>query len=115
MAGEFNAYRGQLQTGKIDIAASGAVISGVAGQIIRVYALCFVTVSAITVIFKDGSTALTGAMTTASGVPICLDGLPMGHPRYTLTAGNDFTFTLSSGVQVSGNVWFSQITSTGQA
>lgn len=86
---------------KLDTTSSTA-ISGVAGQVIRVYAMFF-SMASSTITFKDGSTALTGAITTTQMI---LDMHPSLHPRFECSSGNDFTITLGGSQQVSGTIWY---------
>jgi hypothetical protein len=91
-------------------AATNTIVAAVAGQKIRVYKLALSAAGAQTVQFVDGaSTNLTGAMSLASGTPLVL---PMdGNPWLVTAIGNALGLALSSAVNVSGTVWFTQNTS----
>ncbi len=95
-----------LQSAVVSNAGGGDIASpaGIAGTIIRVYRIMLVMGGITNITFKDGSTALSGAM------PMLANGsffLPMdGTPHYTTSLGNAFNINSSAGVQVSGTVWF---------
>jgi len=85
-------------------AADQTVIAAVSGKQIKVYALNLVAAGATTVTVKDGSTALTGAMTLATGVPITYEAGPF--PWFVTSQGNALVINDSGAVQVSGNVLY---------
>lgn len=89
----------------IDAASSGAntLIAGAAGKTIRVYRIVFSLASG-TIIFKDGSTALSGAMTLTS---LVLES-QNDEPLFVTTAGSHFVATLSGANQLSGTIWYTQ-------
>ncbi len=89
---------------KIDIAALGdnTIITGIPGLKIRIVKLYFVAASSVTVILKDGKTALTGAMTFSTNI-MNFNG---DENPLDLTAGNAFIMTLGGNVQVSGFVLY---------
>ena len=93
-------------TAAITQAATGAMITGVAGTTIRVYALVLSVATTTTVQFKDGATALSGAMTLTAGIPLALEYFPDMRPLYVCSAGADFTLTLGAAIQTSGTVWY---------
>jgi hypothetical protein len=86
---------------------SNTLITGVSGQIIRVYRILLYTTTAVTVQFFDGATALTGVMSLpATGQFI----LPMdGNPWFIMSAGNSFNCTLGGAVVTAGKVDYTQI------
>ncbi len=92
---------------KIDQAASGAVFANSTGQRLRIYQLFLSVATTVTVTFKSGSTALTGAATVNAGVPLVLDFSPLGW--FDIEAAESFTLTLGSGVQVSGNLVYAPL------
>lgn len=92
---------------KIDIAASGSVISNATGPALRVYQLVLSVATTVTVTFKSGSTALTGAMTINAGVPLVLPFSELGW--LDVNATEDLVLTLGSSVQVSGTLIYSQL------
>ena len=103
------AYGTLLQRASISFATTGdnIIIAAVAGQIIQVYRIFFITTTAITLTFKDGaSNALTGALPLAANGAITLDH--SGDPWFVTTAGNAFILNQSGTSQVSGAVWFTQ-------
>jgi hypothetical protein len=101
----------QLSAASVSVAASGALIAGVAGQIIRVYRMLIVNVTAVTVQFQDGATNLTGVMSLpATGIL----SYPMdGNPWFTTSPGNAFNIALGGAIQVSGSIYFTVTTSAG--
>jgi hypothetical protein len=95
---------------KIDFATSGdkQVVAGVASQRIRVVNFVLIAAAAVNATWKDGTTALTGAMTMATGVPIqsgysTVRGVGGGYDgHFDTSQGADLTLNLSGNVQVSG-------------
>lgn len=96
---------------KVTTATSGnnQIVAGVANKKIRVVAYVLVADSAVSVYWADGTTAVSGAMKMATGIPI--PGNPMlfadgdgvqGH--FETSQGADLTLNLSGNVQVSGHV-----------
>lgn len=96
-----------LLAAPINISTSGdnTIITGVGGQVIRVFKIFAVAASSVLVTPKDGTggTAFTGALTLGS---FALDF--DSQPWFTTTAGNNFVLNLGSGVQVSGSVFYTQ-------
>lgn len=102
-----------LKIAAIDTAASGTtpLINGVTDKTIRVYGYLLNAAGAVTAILKNGSTALTGAMSLIAGTPQVVP--PGGNkidplPLFELTTGNAFNLTLGGAVQVSGWVLYDQ-------
>ena len=87
--------------GSGDIAAPGA--QG-AGQIIRVYKLFIVCTGATSITFKNGSTALSGAMALAANGAITLD--LDGQPWFVCSPNAAFNINSSGSTQVSGAVYY---------
>ena len=92
-----------LQYVKVDTASSGAntLLAGVSGQKIFVYAGVLTAAGAVTATFKDGSTALTGAMSMATGTAVPFNPVPNNYTIFPPISG-DFVMTLGGAVQVSG-------------
>lgn len=89
-------------------ASSGdiAAVPAVAGQIIRVYRLLLVIGGTTNITFKDGTTALTGALPFVVNNQLLL---PFdGEPWFTTSQSGQFTINGSQAVQVSGIVYFTQ-------
>ena len=98
-----------LSGAAINFVASGdnTLVAGVAGQIITVYQIFFVVSAAATLTFKDGATALTGAMSfTANGsLTFAFDT----SPWFSTSPGNSFVLTqTTTTAQVSGRIYYSQ-------
>ena len=103
----------------VPISASGAgdntLITGVAGQTIRVHKYVIVAAGAVTAQFWDGpsasGTALSGVMSLITGQPIVADAVDPGRSRaayiFTLKAGDNLVIKLGGAVQVSGHVTYS--------
>ncbi len=99
-----------VQTSKIDINATGNVLGAAGtGKSTYIWAMAFTVASTVTVQISDGTNNLTGAMTCIAGVPILFEPLPGERPLFTLGAAATLTFTLGSGVQVSGYVTYSVV------
>lgn len=98
----------QLSTTKIDSAAGGdvALITATALQVGRLYRLLVVASADCTLIFKDGSTALTGAITVKAGSGFILDF--DGEPWFTTTVNTALNLTVSAAVQISGIAYFTK-------
>lgn len=96
----------------IDTAAGStvALIAGVAGKTIRVFAI-HITLAAGTLVFKQGSTAMTGAMSfgSLSLDPMRDDG-GMLVPHFVCASGADFNLTFSGANQCSGYALYTQET-----
>jgi hypothetical protein len=100
----------QVLSAKVDNgAASGdlTVLAGVAGKAIRVLNYVLVSPSTVAVIWKDGGTALTGAMTIPAqglwpGYASFGAGQSAGH--FDTSSGNNLVLNVGSAVQVSGYV-----------
>jgi len=75
---------------------------------IRIHGIALAAAADVTATLKDGSTALTGAMTLAKTAgPLSL-GVPPDPNRilWELSAEAAFNITLGGAVQVSGTVWY---------
>lgn len=97
-----------LSNSAVSISTSGAntIVTGRGTQVVRVYRIVLVAAGAVTVTAQDGATPLTGAMTMTAGVPLILDFTT--QPWFTTSPGNAFVISLSTGVQVSGTLFFTQ-------
>jgi len=84
------------------------LVAGVAGKLVQVFQIFFSAAGATTLQFKDGAggTALTGAMsfTTSQQFSLPYDTTP----HFFASPGNAFVLNSSTGVQVSGVIWFTQ-------
>ena|SRR2546422_9072665 len=87
-------------------AGDNTIITGVAGQTIRIMRMLLAITAATNLTFKDGATALTGAMPFAATGGLILDD--SGEPWYIIGDGNNFVINSSVGTQISGTVWFTQ-------
>jgi hypothetical protein len=88
-------------------AAGDAVAVGAAsGQTTKVYRLLLVAAAATTIVFKDGSTVLTGPMALAANEAMVLDF--DGEPWFTGSLNTNFIVNSSGAVQVSGRIYFIQ-------
>lgn len=108
MASSNLAFQDQrLKTAVISAASSGAneIVAAVTGKKIKVWRIMFVTDGAVTVIFKDGTTALSGTMSFAANGSLVLD-TTLDDPLYTTTAGNAFVATLGGAVGIRGTIWY---------
>ena len=99
---------GIISNAKIDFSASGdtAVIAGVSGRRIYVFRLYFILGAATNITFKNGSTALTGAMPFLANGFMILD--PTQVPWHQTDLGAAFNINSSNAVQVSGSIGFIQ-------
>ena len=81
------------------------VVAGLTANPIRVYGLVATVNGATNITFKDGSTALSGALIlTGNGSSFTL---PLtDEPYFTTTIGNAFVMNSSSAVAVSGICWY---------
>ena len=93
----------------INISSSGdnMMVAGVAGQVIRIFKIFFITAAVVNVTFKDGAgNALTGPMPFVANMGMVLD---FDTKTWVTTAlGTSFIINLSSGVQVSGALQYEQ-------
>jgi hypothetical protein len=93
----------------VNFVATGdnTVITAVVGTNIQILKIEITASAATNIIFKDGSTGLTGAMTMAVGVPLVFEESYDGIPWFT-AAGN-FVINQSGTAQISGRVVYVQI------
>ena len=97
-----------LSEAKIDLVATGdnTIIAAVAAQTIRVHRIFFVASAATTIIIKDGSTALTGAITVTAGGSFVLD--MDGDPWFVCSTNTAFIINQSGTAQISGRAYYRQ-------
>ena len=88
-------------------AADHEIIAAVAGKQIKVHGYMLVAAGAVNVTWKNGTTALTGAMTMAAGTPIDADQGSDYAWWFLLDTNTALNLTLSGAVQVSGHVSYS--------
>jgi hypothetical protein len=98
---------GQTKTLPISFSSSGdnIVIAAVSGKLITVVQLYLVVAGATNITFKDGATALSGAMPMSTNGSIVLD--VNQNLSWFITSGN-FVINSSAAVQVSGEVYYVQ-------
>lgn len=85
-----------------------ALVSAVSGKLIQVFQIFFTAAGATNLQFKDGvaGTALTGAMSFTTNQQF---SLPYDTtPHFFASPGNAFVLNSSTGIQVSGVIWFTQ-------
>jgi len=82
------------------------IVAGVAGKTIRVKGMLFSGLTGQTVVFKNATTAVTGVMTVASGVPVQM--APSNRSWFECAAGAALNMTLTAATQVSGVVIYEQ-------
>ena len=103
-----------MKFAKIDLAASGDVVSAVTGKKIRVLSYFLVSAGSVTAKFQSGaSTDLTGAMSLIVGVPNACDhappvhGMPTGY--FETAPGEKLNLVLGGSVQVSGHLTYVEV------
>lgn len=97
----------------INTASSGnnTLVAGVTSRRIKVVNYVLVAAGALTIQFLDGSTALTGAMSLITGVPLSSPSAPVNFSNgqealFQTSMGNALVLALSAGTQVSGHLSF---------
>jgi hypothetical protein len=102
-----------LDNASFSSAAGGdvAAIAAVSGVPIKIWRIVLVNgvATAQALIFKDGSTALTGAISLPSAVggALILDAAGSNHPLFTLSAGSAFNVNESAATSVTGFIQYS--------
>lgn len=94
---------------KIDFSGGGdnTTIASSPSKIVKVYRLMLTVAGATLITFKDGATALSGAIDLiAVGSSITMTD--EGEPHFYTTAGNAFVINSSNAVQVSGSIWYTK-------
>src|SRR6266704_1455429 len=100
------AHSQNCKTAAINFAASGdnTVIAAVTGAPITVFGFFFTVAGATNITFKDGSTALSGAVVfTGNGSAMTLQ--INDEPYFYCAPGDAFVMNNSNAVQVSGTVY----------
>ena len=98
-----------LREAAINASATGdnTLVAGVASQVIRAFKLFLVVSAATNLTFKDGGSALTGAIAMTANGSITLD-LDPRYPWFTTSAGNSLVLGQSGSAQISGRVYYEQ-------
>ena len=86
-------------------AGDNIIIAGVFGQIIRVAQFLFVIADATNLIFKSGTTVLSGSMNFGSNAAIDQDFIQL--PLHC-NSGDSFIINSSNAVQIGGIIWYAQ-------
>lgn len=90
---------------KIDTAVTSTeLVAAVAGQVVGVIGYNMVAAGAVTAQFKSATTALTGAMSMITGVPVVADSGDVRLPIFQTAKGEALNLTLGGTVQVSGHM-----------
>ncbi len=85
------------------IAGDNTIVSGVLGQKIKILQFFIVISAATSLIYKSGSTALTGVMDYTGAGAHVQDFIQL---PITLNSGDSFVINNSNGVQVGGMIWY---------
>jgi hypothetical protein len=96
----------QFTTAVVSAAASGdnTIIAAVTGAPIKVWKIAFTTAAAVNVVFKTGTTALSGAYVFGGNGSLVL--YYDGSPHYIALPGSAFVINLSGAVGIAGTVWY---------
>ena len=95
-----------IQYTKIDVASTtpAVIAAALAGNKAILLSITLTAASAVTITFNSNTTALTGAITLATGVPVTISAEQYGILQ--TASGEGLRFTLGGNVQVSGAaVW----------
>lgn len=84
-------------------AGDNTVIAGTLGQRIKVLQFFIVIAGATNLIYKSGTTALTGSMNYPSAGAQVQDFIQL---PLTCNSGDAFIVNSSNGVQIGGTIWF---------
>jgi hypothetical protein len=103
-----SSIKDQLAETPINFSASGdnTVVAGAAGLGIYVFKYFLVVGAATNLTFKDGTTALTGAIPLVANMSMVFDFDT--RPWYSTASGNALIINSSVAVQVSGRVYYLQ-------
>lgn len=101
----FDSGLDRLTPAVVSAASSGdnTLVAAVTGKSLRIFKLVLVFAADVDVIFKSGSTALTGTISMKAGGSIVLDFDIC--PWFVTGAGEAFVMNLSGAQQVSGNLY----------
>lgn len=90
----------------LNSAASGSitVITGTAGSPMKIWQVLANSVTATTLTFGDGSTALSGPVALGATSSLVLPYT--GAPWFYVAPGDNFTITNGSAVQISGTIYY---------
>lgn len=97
-----------LQTSVVSFNSTGdnTIIAAVANQGIRVYKIFFVADATTTIVFKNGSTALSGSIPLFAGGAFVLD--VSQEPWFMTSIGSAFVINQSGTANVGGQIYFHQ-------
>ena len=95
-----------LQTAVVSVSATGAtaLIPAVAGKLIRVYQMFFITTLANNISFSDGGTGLSGTMPFAANGTFFAD--LNGQPYFTTSVNAAFNINCSAATLVAGTIYY---------
>lgn len=95
-----------LKSAAIDFAGSGnnTIVAAVASNRILIHRIWFVVGGATNLIFKDGTTGLSGTVPLSANGGITLD--TTGEPWFITTIGNALIINSSAAVQIGGMVFY---------
>jgi len=99
---------GNLIEAIVSAATSGdrTIIAASAGKTVRIYKCFIVSAASVALTFKDGATAMTGAVSLIAGNPLIM---PYDDfPWFSCSTGNAFVIGLSGAVQISGRIYYRQ-------
>ena len=101
---------GVITRTKINIATTAVqtIATALAGNKAILLSITLTAASAVTITFNSDTTALTGAMTLAAGVPLTISAEQYGILQ--TASGEGLKFTLSGSVQVSGTATWIYVT-----
>lgn len=85
-------------------AGDNIVVTGIANKRIHVHRIWIVFGSAETVIFKNGTVALSGSIPVAANGAFTFD--ITGEPWFSMGIGNNFIINLASGSGVNGMIYY---------
>lgn len=106
----YNATTAALSSTAIDTTiganATAALIAGTGSTAINIYRVLMTNSTASTLTFRNGTTALTGAMSIGTNGAMTLDY--DGEPWFTATGGAAFNLSSTVTSQVSGRIYYLQ-------
>jgi len=94
----------------INCSTSGdnTIVTGTAGQTIRVFAFFFVVNAPVNIKWKDGAAADFHPVLPFLAQGASWEKDPMGRPWFTTQTGNALVLNLSAAVQVSGRCYYTK-------